>query len=138
MAKQTVELEPGESKVVSFEAVPSVAKPYQVSVDGLTGSFKAIALPGELLNGYALWEGLPNWVIIGSSNTWPANTAISTDWEVRNTGNVAAIFRFEFMGRSGSIQLNPGESGHIKFTVNTGSAGSYNYTYSLYGDNKLV
>ncbi len=41
MAEQNVTLQPGESKVVSFEATPTVAKVYQVSVDGLTGSFEA-------------------------------------------------------------------------------------------------
>lgn len=45
MAEQVVELSLGESKQVSFEAVPHEAKVYQVSVDGLTGSFKAIAQP---------------------------------------------------------------------------------------------
>ncbi len=42
MAEQTVELEPGESKVISFEAIPHEARRYQVSVNGLTGSFDAI------------------------------------------------------------------------------------------------
>lgn len=42
MAEQVVELAPNESKAVSFEAVPSVAKTYYVSVNGLTGSFVAI------------------------------------------------------------------------------------------------
>lgn len=41
MAEQTVELQPSESKVVSFEATPHEAKVYQVSVDGLSGNFKA-------------------------------------------------------------------------------------------------
>lgn len=41
MAEQNVTLNPGESKVVSFEAIPHEAKDYQVSVNGLTGSFKA-------------------------------------------------------------------------------------------------
>ncbi|MBA7703978.1 hypothetical protein ES703_112775 [subsurface metagenome] len=41
MAEQNVTLQPGESKVVSFEATPTVAKIYQVSVNGLTGSFVA-------------------------------------------------------------------------------------------------
>lgn len=45
MAEQSVSLNPGESRVVSFEAVPSVAKTYHVSVNGLTGSFAAIAPP---------------------------------------------------------------------------------------------
>ncbi|GAI65047.1 unnamed protein product, partial [marine sediment metagenome] len=49
MAEQTVELAPGESKVVSFEATPQEAKVYQVSVDGLSGSFKAVEAVPELI-----------------------------------------------------------------------------------------
>lgn len=45
MAEQSVTLQPGESKVVSFEATPTLAKVYQVSVDGLNGSFRAIEVP---------------------------------------------------------------------------------------------
>ncbi|MBA7543124.1 hypothetical protein ES705_35451 [subsurface metagenome] len=41
MAEQSVTLQPGESKLVSFEATPTKARTYQVSVNGLTGSFKA-------------------------------------------------------------------------------------------------
>jgi len=41
MAEQTVTLQPGESKTVSFEVTPTVAKTYHVSVDGLSGSFVA-------------------------------------------------------------------------------------------------
>lgn len=43
MAEQNITLEPGESKVVSFNATPHEARTYQVSVNGLAGSFKAIA-----------------------------------------------------------------------------------------------
>jgi len=42
MAEQNVTLQPGESKVISFEAVPQEAKTYQVSVNGISGSFRAI------------------------------------------------------------------------------------------------
>lgn len=45
MAQQTVSLQPGESKTVSFEVTPSTAKTYQVSVDGQTGSFRAVTVP---------------------------------------------------------------------------------------------
>jgi len=45
MAEQTVVLQPGESKQVSFEVTPAVAKTYSVSVDGLTGSFIATEVP---------------------------------------------------------------------------------------------
>ncbi len=39
MAEQVVELAPSEAKMVSFEAIPHEVKTYQVSVDGLTGTF---------------------------------------------------------------------------------------------------
>ena len=45
MAEQSVTLNPGESKVVGFEAVPSVAKTYHVEVNGLAGSFVAVPAP---------------------------------------------------------------------------------------------
>jgi len=45
VAQQTVSLAPGESKTVSFEVTPAVAKTYQVSVDGLYGSFVATTVP---------------------------------------------------------------------------------------------
>lgn len=41
MAEKTVSLEPGQSEAVSFEVTPAEAKTFQVSVDGLTGSFVA-------------------------------------------------------------------------------------------------
>jgi len=49
MTEQSVTLQPGESKVVSFEATPHEARTYQVSVDGLSDSFKAIEAIPELI-----------------------------------------------------------------------------------------
>lgn len=45
VGEQTVYLEPGESKTVSFDVTPTVAKTYSVSVDGLYGSFVATTVP---------------------------------------------------------------------------------------------
>ncbi|GAI26209.1 unnamed protein product [marine sediment metagenome] len=45
MAEQMVTLAPGESKAVSFEVIADVAKTYTVSVDGLTGTFRATTEP---------------------------------------------------------------------------------------------
>ena len=45
MAEQSVTLAPGESKTVSFEVTPAVAKTYSVSVDGLAGTFRAVEVP---------------------------------------------------------------------------------------------
>jgi len=50
MTEQVVELVPGESKQVFFEAVPHEARTYRVSVNGLTGSFVAIAPAGLALS----------------------------------------------------------------------------------------
>lgn len=45
VAEQTVSLQPGESKTVSFDVTPTEIKTYHVSVDGLTGSFSVIETP---------------------------------------------------------------------------------------------
>jgi len=45
MDSQTVTLAPGESKTVSFEVTPMVAKSYSVSVNGLYGTFRATEAP---------------------------------------------------------------------------------------------
>jgi len=44
VSHEIVELAPGESKPISFEAVPHEARTYIVRVNGLTGSFKAVKL----------------------------------------------------------------------------------------------
>ena len=45
MAEKIVSLEPGQSEAVSFEVTPAEAKTFQVSVNGLTGSFIATEVP---------------------------------------------------------------------------------------------
>lgn len=45
VAEQTVTLQPSESKTVSFEVTPTEPKDYNVSVNGLTGTFKAVEVP---------------------------------------------------------------------------------------------
>ena len=66
MAEQSVTLAPGESKQVSFETTPHEARTYQVSVNGLTGSFVAMTpIPVEVvfspIGGAIIvnWEDLP-------------------------------------------------------------------------------
>lgn len=61
MVEQSVTLQPGESKAVSFEAVPHEARTYQVSVDGLTGIFKTIS-PGPTIINPGFEAGLAPWV----------------------------------------------------------------------------
>ena len=47
METKQVTLNPGESKEVLFTYTPTKAKSYQVSVNGLVGSFEALGLPGQ-------------------------------------------------------------------------------------------
>jgi len=44
VSSQTVALDPNQSKTISFEATPKEAKTYSVSVNGLSGSFKAVGV----------------------------------------------------------------------------------------------
>jgi len=46
--KQTVSLNPSETKSVPFTFTPTAPGVYNVSVDGLSGSFEAVALPAEV------------------------------------------------------------------------------------------
>lgn len=59
MAEQTVELAPGESKAVTFEAIPHEAKTFQVTVDGLSGAFEATWPPpaGAIID--LTWDSPP-------------------------------------------------------------------------------
>jgi len=45
VAGQTVSLQPGETKTVDFTYIPTVAKQFAVTADGLDGSFTAYAVP---------------------------------------------------------------------------------------------
>ena len=86
MAEQTVELQSGESKVASFEATPTVAKTYQVSVDGLTGSFVAIAPPIEVEIVHFIW--VPDTYLPGMLPSWPIpdNRTVGFGFDFKNTG----------------------------------------------------
>jgi len=106
MAEQSVTLNPGESKVASFEAVPMEAKTYQVLVDGLSGSFRAIATPltgafcGKLVQDigcvpvfWVYYGAAPDWwELTGDRWTLPPRTNIRLMIKVRNTSGVAARF----------------------------------------------
>lgn len=48
--EETLTLEPGGSRRISFEVVPTIAKTYSVSVDGLTGTFRATEVPVEVVD----------------------------------------------------------------------------------------
>jgi len=93
MAEKTVTLQPGESQVVSFEATPLEARTYQVSVNGLTGSFKA-SEPSVVKFGYVSSVRFSYFSVPGSPTEPDVGCGDRSDfqsWEVdvKNTGNVA-------------------------------------------------
>ena len=85
MAEQQVTLNPGESRVVSFETTPSEARTYQVTVDGLTGSFKAIEVTPALFV-YASDVRQTPWTPYPQ---YPARTGMKYEVDIQNIGGVA-------------------------------------------------
>lgn len=65
-SEQTITLEPNESVLVNFEANPNVRGTYNVSVNGLTGSFMAIVPPYPI-------------VFVGA-NISPISVLVSSGW----------------------------------------------------------
>ena len=61
MAEQSVTLNPGESKVVSFEAIPQEARTYHVEVNGLAGSFVAVEAPKGTITLYMTGLSTEEW-----------------------------------------------------------------------------
>lgn len=84
MAEQTVSLNPGESRLISFEAIPQKAKVYQVSVNGLTGSFNAVAPPPA------------EFAYISTIRSWDAGGNTYLEVDIQNIGSAPGECRVEF------------------------------------------
>lgn len=70
--KKTVTLEPDVSRIVTFEVAPEEAKTYQVSVNGLIGSFKVIAPVPWSFSGISCFtepSGVGMWMQVNYSAT---------------------------------------------------------------------
>lgn len=81
--KKTVTLNPGETKVVGFTFTPTTAKGYNVSIDGLTGSFVAYQVPeAEFVVSDLVID--PTEVFVGES--------VSISVVVTNVGNKAGSY----------------------------------------------
>lgn len=64
--KQIVTLNPGESKSVSFQVVPTGVGIYTVSVDGLSGSFEVLGMSDIRVSGLSI---IPSKVYPGDTVT---------------------------------------------------------------------
>ena len=110
MAEQSVTLQPGESTPVAFEAIPSEAKTYQVSVDGLTGSFRAVAV--------AATANLWGVVYAGKKEIYIADAKVTIDGVTTYT-NASGNYGFEeFFGTAvppGTYTLTVTKEGYQTF-----------------------
>lgn len=118
MAEQTVTLQPGESKQVSFEAIPHEARTFQVSVDGLAGTFvaqKGIYLKDLNINPLHVNPG----TIVTISCTAVNDSSIA--------GSYTAIFRVEEVDLTltRDVILQPSESKVLSFEITPFSTGIY-------------
>ena len=94
---------------------------------------------GELVIGYVWWEGQPGWIPIASSNSWPADTNLTTVWRVKNTGDEAATFKVSFMElESDGILLTPEEEADLYLYPVTPSPGTYSYTLQIIADSQVI
>jgi len=83
MAKQTVSLQPGETKAVAFTFVPTEAKSYTVQVGDITGSFIASPIPVVDIR-------VTNLTITPASCY--VGDAVTMNVEVKNFGNAAGSY----------------------------------------------
>ena len=85
--KKTVTLNPGEGKVITFTYTPTVARSYQVIIDGLSGNFAA--LPG----GEAEFAYVSNLLVVVTNV--PSIYDIAYTVSIRNTGVSPAELHLE-------------------------------------------
>lgn len=88
MAEQSVTLNPGESKVVSFEATPREAKVYQVSVDGLSGSFVAVEAPAAE---FAYVSAIRQTTYYTSAHGRSNELAVTVEIDIQNQGDAPGV-----------------------------------------------
>ncbi|GAJ22282.1 unnamed protein product, partial [marine sediment metagenome] len=84
MAQQTVYVAPGEYKVISFEVVPTEARTYSVSMDGVDISFTAAVAPitGEIVAVRMYYEGADwetVWALPGVPGVIPGKIPLNSE-----------------------------------------------------------
>ncbi|MBA7560640.1 hypothetical protein ES708_02269 [subsurface metagenome] len=76
------------------------------------------------------------------SESMPRETSIVHRFKVKNTGNVAALFKVGYYHSnygagwrySSSVAVSPGEEAYIEWTLWAGFPGTYTTTWHLFGD----
>jgi len=132
--KKMVTLNPGESKVVSFQFIPQEVRIYQVSVDGLSGSFSAIAAPVlpsiKLIGFHYVWRAQSTWSLtdrmIHGQDITHIGVVLRND-EVADVPSVSLKFRII---DGGGRELSPALDQYLRamsqpFTLAPGSRGIF-------------
>ncbi|GAJ11314.1 unnamed protein product, partial [marine sediment metagenome] len=67
------------------------------------------------------WAALANWKKVYTRwlNEWPADTAISFTWEIKNIGNVGAYFQVYLFSPGSWLYLDPGEKLQVEESYHT-------------------
>lgn len=91
MPKQSVTLNPGEARAVTFEFTPTVAKSYQVAVDGQQGNFIAIEQPVA----YAQFS-LPRNITILDKDRVPAGSSMYINVLIFNNGDAGGYYTIKW------------------------------------------
>jgi len=86
--EKSITLDPGESGNVDFTVTPDLAKTYSVNVNGLAGSFTAIALPADfevsdlVINPTEVYVGDPVTISVTVTNIGQTTGTVTITLEV--------------------------------------------------------
>lgn len=78
-------------------------------------------IDATLREGWVWWAGLTDWreVYTRWMNEWPADTAVTFTWEIRNTGNVGAYFQVYLVEPGDWLYLGPDEKMQVSEEFHT-------------------
>jgi len=128
--KKTVTLNPGESKLVSFEFKPQEAKTYQVLVNGLSGSIiavPAVVPPFAFSNlrvqrltcqSASAWNTLDFWCTISNPTDRTITHILTPVYQVGYKGGLSSPMEAPLYARE--ITLGPGQSYEYYLAGNQG------------------
>lgn len=138
VSTQTVALAPGESKRIDFEATPAEAKTYSVSVNGLTGSFKAIAI---IVPAFTFSNVSAEKVIMEFAPAWETMNFFCTITNPNPTTATKLLKVMSVVGQEWTFELTlaPGQSSNFSWYGNTyGQRDPDAYNGPLVGRRKRV
>jgi hypothetical protein len=125
-ASKEVTLQPGESKEVSFEARPHVAKTYSFYLDGLHGSFTAIEAPPEEQPAADFYMPATMVVSVTDGQILDMYWNCSVSLTITNHGPVQGTQRVRFWDSVGNLDTT------IPITLEPGQ--TYVFTHSQFVD----